>query len=163
MAAVIKFSDDERDPVVQRMETLKTIKLTLVGRKRKFFKGSDESYYCIVGGRGDWHAIPEEVMAQENTTGASVYLVIARWLKNRIEIYGGLLKPLFDSKESLSRNKRGDFQFELKMPVDGTISIKQVPTAKFSKIDEFEPPPVSKFRSLSEQQQRALLEKAGLK
>jgi hypothetical protein len=55
-------------------------------------------YYCIVGGRGDWHGIPEKVMAQENTTGASVYLAIARWLKNRIEIYGGLLKPLFDSK-----------------------------------------------------------------
>jgi hypothetical protein len=130
----IKFSDDERDPVVQRIETLKDIKLKPVGSRRKFFKGSDELYYCIIGGKGDWHAIPEDVMAQEKTTSASVYLVIARWLKNRMEVYGGLLKPLFDSRDSLSQGKHGDFQFQLKMPVDGILSIRQVPGAKLSKI-----------------------------
>lgn len=103
----IKFGDDERDAVIREIERLKNSKLKPVGSKRKFFKGSDELYYCIVGGTGDWHEIPEEVMAQENITSESVHLVIARWLKNRIEIYGGLLKPLSNSRDSLSQTETG--------------------------------------------------------
>ena len=49
------------------------------------------------------------------------------------------------------------------MPVDGILSVKQVPSAKFSKIDEFKPANVSIFKSLSEDVQRQLLEKAGIK
>jgi hypothetical protein len=158
----LKFSDDERAAVIERIETLKNFKLKPVGSKRKFFKGSDGLHYCIVGGRGDWHAIPEEVMVEEKTT-ATVHLIIARWLKNRIEIYGGLPKQLFDSRDSLSKTKQGDFQFELKMPVDGILSIRQVPRAKFSKIDEFKPPNISIFKNLSEEQRRELLRKADLK
>jgi len=161
--ADIKFSDDEREPVIERLETLKHIKLKPVGKYKKFLKGSDGLYYCIVGGNGDWHEIPKEVMEQEKKDQASVYLVIARWLRTKIEIYGGLLKPLFELRGSLSRNEQGDFQFDLKMPTDGILSIKQVSGAKFKKLDEFSAPPVSRFKMLSEEKQRELLAKAGLK
>jgi hypothetical protein len=161
--ADIKFSGDERDPVIERLETLKNIKLKPVGRSKKFLKGSDELYYCIVGGTGDWHAILKEVMHEEERDKASVYLVIARWLRTKIEIYGGLMKPLFESRGSLSRNQKGDFQFNLKTPTDGILSIKEVAEAKFEKLDEFSAPPVSRFKTLSEEKQRELLRKAGLK
>jgi len=161
--ADIKFSGDEREPVIERLETLKNIKLKPVGRYKKFLKGSDGLYYCIVGGSGDWHAIPKEVMEQEKKGQASVYLVIARWLRTRIEIYGGLLKPLFELRGSLSRNEKGDFQFNLKTPTDGILSIKEVAGAKFEKLDEFSAPPVSRFKTLSKEKQRELLTKAGLK
>ena len=161
--ADIKFSGDEREPVIERLETLKNIKLKPVGKHKKFLKGSDGLYYCIVGGRDDWHAIPKEVMEQEKKDQASVYLVIARWLRTKIEIYGGLLKPLFELRGSLSRNEQGDFQFDLKIPTDGILSIKQVSGAKFKKLDEFPPPPVSRFKMLSEEKQRELIAKAGLK
>ncbi len=161
--ADIKFSGDEREPVIKRLETIKMIKLKPVGRYKKFFKGSDELYYCIVGGSGDWHAIPREVMEQEQKNQASVYLVIARWLKIKIELYGGLLRPLFESRGSLSRNERGDFQFNLKVPSDGILTIKEVAGAKFEKLDELSPPPLSWFKTLSEEKQRELLSKAGLK
>lgn len=161
--ADIKFSDDEREQVIERLETLKNIKLKPVGRYKKFLKGNDGLYYCIVGGSGDWHAIPKEVMEQEKKDQASVYLVISRWLKTKIEIYGGLLKPLFELRDSLSRNEKGDFQFDLKMPTDGILSIKQVSGVKFEKLDEFSLSPVSRFKTLSEERQRELLTKAGLK
>ena len=161
--ADIKFSDDERKQVIERLKTLKNIKLNPVGRYKKFLKGSDGLYYCIVGGSGDWHAIPKEVMEQEKKDQASVYLVIARWLKTRIEIYGGLLKPLFELRASLSRNEKGDFQFHLKMPTDGILSIKQVSGVKFEKLDEFSLSPVSRFKTLPEETRRELLKKAGLK
>ncbi len=161
--ADIKFSGDEREQVIERLETLKNIKLKPVGRYKKFLKGSDGLYYCIVGGSGDWHAIPKEVMEQEKKDQASVYLVIARWLKTKIEIYGGLLKPLFELRGSLSRNEKGDFQFHLKIPTDGILSINQVSGIKFAKLAEFSASPVSRFKTLSEERQREVLTKAGLK
>lgn len=84
--ADIKFSGDERETVIERLETLKNIKLKPVRRYKKFLKGSDGLYYCIVGGSGDWHAIPKEVMEQEKKGQASVYLVIARWLKKNRDL-----------------------------------------------------------------------------
>ncbi len=161
--ADIKFSRDEREQVIEKLETLKNIKLKPVGRYKKFLKGDDGLYYCIVGGIGDWHAIPKEVMEQEKMDQASVYLVISRWLKTKIEIYGGLLKPLFELRGSLSQNKKGDFQLDLKIPTDGILSIKQVSGVKFEKLDEFSLSPLSRFKTLSEERQRELLTKAGLK
>lgn len=158
-----KFGDDEREPVIERIETLKNIKLKPVGTKKIFLKGSDGLYYCVIGGRGDWHAIPKEVMDQEKKERGSVYLVIARWLRTRIEIYEGLLKPLFDSRGSLSSTKQGGVQFDLKMPTDGILSIVQVSGAKFSKIDEFPTSNISRWKTLSEEKQRELLAKAGIK
>jgi hypothetical protein len=158
----IKFSDDERERVIERLEQLKTIKLKPVGNKKKFLEGSDGLYYCIVGGSGDWHAIPKEIMEQEQRTSASVSLVIARWLETKIEIYEGVLKQLFDSRALLSRTKQGDFQFYLKTPTDGVLSIMKVPGAKFKKVDEFADP-VSRFKTLSKEKQRELIAKAGLR
>ena len=84
-----KFNDDEREPVIERIETVKNIKLKPVGRKKIFLKGSDGLYYCVVGGRGDWHAIPKEVMDQEKKDRGSVHLVIARWLRtNKRDLRG---------------------------------------------------------------------------
>ena len=76
-----KFGDDERRAVIERIENQKHITLKAVGQKRIFLRGSDGLYYCIIGGRGDWHAIPKEVIAQERHSSGSVCLVIARWLK----------------------------------------------------------------------------------
>jgi len=87
--ADVKFSDDERDAVVRSLEKLRGIKITRIGSKKKFFKGTDNLHYCIIGGRDDWHEIPEEVMTQEKESSKSVFLVIARWLKTKIEVYGG--------------------------------------------------------------------------
>jgi len=64
---------------------------------------------------------------------------------------------------SLSPNEQGNFQFDLEIPTDGILSIKQVSGAKFKKLDEFAAPPVSRFKTLSKEKQRELLAKAGLK
>jgi hypothetical protein len=154
-----KFSDDERQPVIEKLETLKNIKLKPVGKSKVFHKANDDTYYCIVGAREDWYGIPKEVMDQENKEPESVYLVIARWLIPKIEIYGGLLKPL----RVLSPNKEGDFKFNVKTPIDGILSIKQVSGAKFKKLGELPPSNVSRFKTLSEETRRELLAKAGLK
>ena len=157
-----KFNDDEREPVIRRIEALKNIKLTPVGTRKIFLKGSDDLYYCVVGGRGDWHAIPKQVMDQEQKDRGSVHLVIARWLRTKIEIYEGLLRPLFDSREVLSSTKQGGVQFDLKVPTDGVLSIAQVSGARFPKIDEFDAPLISQWKTLSQKQQHELLAKAGL-
>jgi hypothetical protein len=68
----IKFSGDEREPVIERLETLNNITLKPVGTHKKFLKGSDGLYYCIVGGSGDWHAIPKDAMEQEKKGQVSI-------------------------------------------------------------------------------------------
>ena len=158
-----RFSDDERNPVVDELESLINIKLKRIGRKKKFLLGSDNLYYCILGGREDWHEIPKEVMDQEEASSGSVYLVIARWLKTRIEMYGGPLKPLFDARQYLTLMKDGDYHLDLTIPENGAISIKQARGTRFPKIHEFNAPNISKFKSLSKEQQKELLKKAGIK
>ena len=66
-------------------------------------------------------------------------------------------------RDSLSRNEKRDFQFDLGTPTDGILSIKQVSGVKFEKFDEFSAPSVSWFKTLSEKTQRELLTKAGPK
>lgn len=78
--------------------------------------------------------------------------------KTKIEIYEGLLKPLVDSKGLLSSTKQGGIQFDLNIPTDGILSIVQMPSAKFLKVDEVDPPSISVWRTLSEEQRRALLD-----
>lgn len=160
LMAYIKFGDHERHGVILRLEAWKRIKLTPVRNYKKFLKGSDGSYYCIVGGSGDWHGIPKEVMEHGKKDSSNFYLVIARLLKTKIQIYVGSLKPLVDWRASLTRTKEGDFQFDLKTPTDETLSIKQVPGAKFSKVAEFVDN-VSLFKQLSKEQQHDLLAKYG--
>ncbi len=155
-----KFGDHERDRVIERVETLKNTKLTPVPNYKKFLKGSDESYYCIVGGSGDWHAIPKQVMEQAERNYSKFSLVIARLLRTKIEIYEGPIKPLVDSRCSLTRTEQGDYQFDLNIPTDETLSIKQISGARFRKVDEFVDN-VTIFRQLSKAEQEKLLAKVG--
>ena len=159
--ADMKFGNDERKQVIVRLEALKNIKLLPVGNSKKFLKGSDGSHYCIVGGTGDWHGIPKEVLEQGNKDSANFYLVIARWLKTEIQIYMGPLKPLIDRRESLTKNYRGDFQFDLNTPTNNILSIKQVPTATFRMVDKFADP-LSQFKLLSKETRDQLLAAAGV-
>ena len=156
VAGIIKFGNHERKRVFERLEKLRSVKLNPVGRSKTFLKGSDRSYYCVLGGTDDWHGIPKETMEHCKKDCANVYLVIARWLRTKIEIYMGSMKPLVDGRGSLTHTKQGDFHFDLKTPTDGILSIQQVPGAKLSKIDEFVDP-FSYFKMLPEEEQRECL------
>jgi len=135
--ANIKFGDPERLRVIETIQELKNIKLKQIGNHKKFLRGSDEAYYCIVGGTADWHGIPKDVMVHAIKDSSNFYLVIARLLKTKIELYMGPIKPLVDSRGSLTENQRGDFHFDLKTPIDNTLPIKQVSGARLYKVCEF--------------------------
>ena len=133
----IKFGDRERRHVIEVIEKLKEIKLIQIANYKKFLQGTDGAYYCIVGGTGDWHGIPNEVMTSAIKDYSNFYLAIARLLKTKIELYMGPIKPLVDSRASLTHTQRGDFHFDLNTPTDNRLPIKQVPPARFYKIYEF--------------------------
>jgi hypothetical protein len=135
--STIKFGDPERTRIIEAIEKLKSIQLQQIGSYKKFLQGSDGAYYCIVGGTADWHGIPKEVFAYASKDCSNFYLAVARLLKNRIELYMGPFKPLVDSKGMLTKNERRDFQFDLAIPTDNRLPIKQVPRAKLYKVYEF--------------------------
>lgn len=137
LMGTLKFGDRERTRVIDAIEKLKNIKLQQIGNYKKFLKDSDGAYYCIVGGTADWHGIPKEVMDYAKKDCSNFYLAVARLLKTRIELYMGPFKPLVDSKGSLTENQRGDFQFDLTIPTDNKLPIRQVPAAKLYKVYEF--------------------------
>ncbi len=90
----IKFGDTERLRVIETIEKLKNIKLSQIGSYKKFLRGSDGAYYCIVGGTADWHGIPKEVMDHGIKDCSNFYLAVARLLRTKIELYIGPVKPL---------------------------------------------------------------------
>ncbi len=139
MQKTIKFGDVERENIISYLESLLKIKLKPVGNRKKFCNGSNGNYYCIVGGTGDSHSIPKEVMDVCIQYTDKSYLIVARLLKTKMDLYLGPMKPLIESRIILpSIGKGGDhYGFSINTPSSNQIGIKQVGSCHLEKIGEF--------------------------
>lgn len=71
-----RFDDVDRDKVISEMEKALQIKLTKVGRRRKYLQDQNGVRYCIFGG-DDWHGLPEDVVTAELSKDYSSKIVVA--------------------------------------------------------------------------------------
>lgn len=108
-----KFDETDRDAVVSELTTRRGVNLSKVGRRRKWFQDAEGWNYWILGGYGEWHGIPEEMMEAELEAAEPGFLVIATRRKADIEIFVGSLKPLTNNRKKLSRAAKttDDYQF----------------------------------------------------
>jgi hypothetical protein len=132
----IKFGEQERQEVIDELESHYNIKLT-PRKKRKFFAGSDGRYFYILGGAEDWHGISTEVVTFCKQALDKSYIVIARLLSNRIELYIAPIKTLIDSIHKLSRAKSGDYKFHIKKITEGRMYLNEVPDYYLEKLLDF--------------------------
>jgi hypothetical protein len=72
-----KFDEYDRREVISKLENCLQVKLSPIGRRHKYLRDTNGRRYCILGGCGDWHGIPEEIVKEEENLGGDSVLVIA--------------------------------------------------------------------------------------
>lgn len=125
-----KFDETDRRAVVSALEKQLNVRLKRVGNRRKWFRDEAGRNYWVLGGYGEWHGIPEEMMQDEVGASTSGLLVIATRQRAAIEIFIGSLSPLVQGRASLyrARETTNDYQFTLKKR-GNRLAIDQIPAA----------------------------------
>lgn len=167
MTSQRKFDEVDRNRVVKEVQKTLQITLSPIGRYRKYFKGDDQKNYCIIGGYGDWHGLQGEFLLPLASGEKDRVLVIARVLRNRMELYAASMQELIRNKDRLviAKNSTGsEYQFDVEYKYKDRASIQRIPSFYLKKIHEFEYDRengdfVSHFKSLSDGQKREFLER----
>ena len=71
-----KFHAQDRRNVRGKVEKHYGVKLSPVGSHRKYLEDEPETY-CVLGGYGDWHGIPPDMIEEEEKRDKEGILVIA--------------------------------------------------------------------------------------
>src|SRR5205085_7234149 len=130
-----KISNQNRTLVIKEIEKIQKTKLEQVKPSRKFFTDDSGKFYCIFGGREDWHGISAVLMQQLQAHRTETLLVVAKKYKTRIDICVGTVETLVEQKEKLSRTKQDGFQFHTILTEDGMF-FEEIPEVRLRKISE---------------------------
>jgi hypothetical protein len=111
----IKFGTLDRERVIDEVQEHYDVKLKKVGPHPKWLQDESGRNWWILGGTGDWHGIPEEMMEDEQQARVEGMLVIAQRKLTHIEAFAGLLGPLVSARDKLSWAQSRAYQFWVKM------------------------------------------------
>jgi len=131
-----RFDDVDRDKVISEIEKALQIKLTKVGRRRKYLQDQNGVRYCIFGG-DDWHGLPEDVVTAELSKDYSSKIVVASKLTGRIDLFMGELKKLIEGKSALSFTKDSQYVFKVRKAGQSLV-VNEVPSCSLEKIFSFQ-------------------------
>ena len=121
-----KFDKYDRKRVISEVEKHYGVRLSKVGRREKHLRDETGRSYWVLGGHGDWHGIPSQMMIMEEERQTNGVLVIAERYLDKMLIFSGDLRPLIENQMSLSHTKAGEYQFNIRVRGDSLIII-QVP------------------------------------
>lgn len=109
----VRFDEIDRRAVIDSLSRQLGVRLTVVGRRRKWLKDEFQRHYWVIGGYGEWHGIPAEMMDAEVASPSGGILAIAMRLRQAIQIYVSPLAPFVDARSALNRARKttGDYQF----------------------------------------------------
>jgi hypothetical protein len=169
-----KFDEYDRREVIAKLENCLQVKLSPIGRRHKYLCDTNGRRYCVLGGCGDWHGIPEEIVREEEIICGDSVLVIAIKYKQTLDIYLGDLKKLIAGKSRLILTKIRQYEFNIKLQ-DSRLFIKEVPGLSLRKLvetpysetektsqktfDKFE----AVFKNLSPEKQKEVLKRISAK
>ena len=101
-----KFSQSERREVIERLQVALGVALRPIGSRSKYLEDENGRRYLLLGGYGDWHGIPKEVVeTEERSKTQGTLLVVAKRYEDRMEVYSGPLAPLLRAKDKLTITK----------------------------------------------------------
>lgn len=167
-----KFDETDRRAVIDELRRRLGTKIKAVGRRRKWLRDEQERNYWVLGGYGEWHGIPEEMMDAEIAAPSGGSIVIATRHQSTIKLFIGPLAPLVEARDTLYRasHTTGDYQFTCKER-GGHLEIEQARHVRLSELatipfDRHEKDSVARSRDierlldgLSEKERRALLKR----
>ena len=108
-----KFDEIDRKAVIRSVEKSLDVSLSLVGRRKKWLRDDSGKTYWVLGGYGEWHGIPAEMMDAEAKNPTGGFIVVAIRHRSAIQIYIGPLKEVVANRGKLLRARKttGDYQF----------------------------------------------------
>jgi hypothetical protein len=167
-----KFDETDRRAVIDALTRCHDVRLTPVGRRRKWLRDNAGRSYWVLGGYEEWHGIPEEMMDAEVSSPSGGFIVIAMRQKSAMEIFIGPVAPLVSARASLRRASKttGDYQFTFKKR-GAHLVIEQAPNVNLTELtafsfDESEKDSVARYReveklidALSDEERKELFRK----
>jgi len=131
-----KFDNIDRKRVIRVVEDYFKVKLSKIGRRSKWLQDDVGRNYWILGGYGEWHGIPEDMMNAEIEASTEGVLVVAIRKKNSMDIFAGGVDELVTGKAQLYRASKttGDYQFTYETKGNHLI-LKQLPIFSLEKIN----------------------------
>ena len=98
-----KFDETDRRAVVSAVEKQLNVRLKRVNRRRKWFRDEAGRNYWILGGYGEWHGIPDNMMQDEVGASSNGFIAVATRQRAAIEIHIGSLSSIVQGRASLYR------------------------------------------------------------
>lgn len=135
MGKTPKFDNLDRRKVIQAIEKVLDVKLSQVGSRPKEQVDAHGRLYWVLGGYGDWHGIPPEMMERAKSSLDTGSIVIAKRLKEKMRIYIGPIRPFAKGVDMLTKTSKGEFHFDQEIK-RGELTIKQLRKAKFELLTE---------------------------
>jgi hypothetical protein len=96
-----KFSNVDRRRVIRELELRRGIHLSAIERKSVWQSDQTGREYLILGGRGDWHGIPREVVRAERGPDQEARLIFCDLAEDAIRVFEGDLRHLLRNADRL--------------------------------------------------------------
>lgn len=133
----VKFDNFDRAKVKEEIERIHGVKLQKKSNRDIELVSASGKLFWIIGGTGEWHGIPPEMINTKESDATDGFFVIASKGKTKIRIFEGPLLPFIQNKHLLTVNQKEIYQFDVKI-TGNRLSVKHVPTIIFSLISEIE-------------------------
>ena len=167
-----KFDETDRRAVIDELSRRLDVRISRVGRRRKWLRDHSGRNYWVLGGYADWHGIPEEMMDAEIADPSGGLVVIAMRRQSDMEIFLGPLAPLVAARRKLSRANQssGDYQFTFRrrgghlfVDQDSSVTLSSLVSFSFDETEKESAKRVEEtmklFAALPEDEQRELFKK----
>ena len=131
-----KFDNLDRKVVIDCVQERYGVSLGKVGGRDKWRRDESGRNWCVLGGKDDWHGIPEEMMEDERQARIEGMLVVAQKKRTCIELFSGPLRLIVDERDKLYRAARstGDYQFTIN-PYGDHLRCAQIPNCVLKRFD----------------------------
>ena len=130
-----KFDNKDRGRVVTVLEDEIGSKLTQVGSRQKYFKDELDNRYVVLGGIGDWHGIPDDVVDDIKSCAQNSYLVIAIKKQSTLKIFRGSMEPFLKALNQLPRTVKDHYTFNIDERAD-YLKVREAPSVSLDFLKE---------------------------
>lgn len=135
MELVPKFTQTDRELVIQELEKIQKTSLTSAKPSRKLYIDKHGKYYCIFGSATGWHGTNADLLNELKLRAGKTLLVIAKKYRTRIDICVGTVEKLVEQQDKLKKTKQGGLQFHTILTEDGMYCL-EIPDLRLKKIGE---------------------------
>lgn len=99
----------------------------------KWLRDESGRNWCVLGGVGEFHGIPREIVDDEEADKSNGVLVIAHKKPHAIDVFSGKLKDIVENIENLKLTKDNHYKFNIKIK-DERISVNEIQSMELNRI-----------------------------